>query len=197
MGKQTRPRLKKSGDNYINKFGVEITEAEKRKLESLVVNSNRKRDKLLNKFENTERYVMGKPTGETWGKFKDRASKNFKADWEENFLTSKKSKSLHQFKNRESFEYYLHNLEYSLGKDYATKKVADYKENYIKSLKTGLGIHSNHKLIQKINNMSDDDFLLMTMYDESVNITSTYSRDDKSRKITRINTAIDNMEYGG
>ena len=177
-----------------NASGVVITPEEQKELKRLVNKANRRRVEFENDLNSRPRYVQGVPTGETLGEHKNKVMGKFATDFEETFEIKKKSTNLNQFATRRGFNAYLDNLRNLDDKKYITKKGEMYKDNYIQSMKRGLHLHGNSKLIQKIKKMDTQEFLNIASQDEGMTIRYSYSPKDKDQKIATIEKILTNYE---
>jgi hypothetical protein len=174
----------------VNMFGVEFSEAEKKRLESLVNSSNRGIRNKERKDAITLHKVAGVATGETVKQFKDRI-KNTVVPREKPFAEVTKSKSLHQFKTRESYESYIRNLERVTDRGFRTRKTNIYKDNYVESLKQAYGDNDRtQKIIKEVYKMSNKKFNSLSREDEVISINFNYTSEANSENLSKIETVF-------
>lgn len=183
--------LERVGDNLKNKFGVEFTGDDKKRLESLVNSANRKRNRLIKQEGELDRYIMGKPTGK---KLKDyqRTGDNRMMGLESDFVIVKKSKSLQRFESREEFDNYIKNLERVTDRNYVKKRATTYKENYIKALQNEFG-SSADDIAKKVNDMSLEDYMRYAAMDEQLEIGFIYEP-NKKLALNKIRSSFKGIE---
>ena len=131
--KPGRKNLKKTeAGNLLNEHGVEFTPAERKALESAVNRANRKRMKMIQEEGSLPRLVNGQPTGESVSQLQLMGKQS-------DFIISRKSKSLQQFKSKEDYERYMKNLEYVNSPTYIDDRLRLYKRNHMRALKNVFG----------------------------------------------------------
>ena len=179
------PNLKRSPDGgYINKHGVKFTEAEKKRLESLVTRVNQKRKKQLEEASNLPRMVGGKDTGETM-------RVKYALGDEPDFILSKRVKGLQRYERKSDFNRYIKNLETVLNPKYELERKRLYKRNYYKAMVREFGDPEEFKdITNKIRRMNPDKFIKMVNSEESMEISFIYSPPDKQAKLNEIRGAL-------
>lgn len=181
--KKGTPNLKKTdAGNLLNKYGVEFTPAEKKALESAVNTNNRKRMKMLEKEGNLPRLVGGQDSG-------DKVRSLQLMGKESDFILSRKSKSLHQFKTREQYERYMDNLKRVNSPDYIHERVKLYKRNHMKALENVFGDDAKD-VIMKIRMMKPKDYMQLIQSDEDLEVSYIYDPATASGKLNSIRTAL-------
>ena len=125
--------LKKVEGGFVNQYGVMITVAEKKALESAVNSANRKRRRLLE--QNSPIFLRdekGRETENTVGQLQGIGK-------ESDFILAPKTKSLQRFRSKEQFENYLSNLKHVNERGYIDEKTETYRENYFTALDRAFG----------------------------------------------------------
>jgi hypothetical protein len=178
-----RKNLKKVGDGYINQEGVRFTEQEKKRLESLVNSTNRKR-KIMEQIEaSLPRYIGGVDTHTKLGSKEERMGK------ESDFILAKKTKSLQRFKSKKEYDLYIKQLERVNDPAYLEKRVKQYQKNYIKALRKTFGAGAK-EAVKAIKNMDWQTYMKTVQQDENLEISYVYDPKTRSWKLELINTAL-------
>ena len=168
-----RPRLKRSDTGgYINKHGIEISDAEKRRLESLVNSINRKRRKQL-EFERSTKEGEGLQN----------------IGHESDIILAKRSKSVHQFRSREAFENRIRTLERVNEKSYIDARVELYRKNYLTALDNAFGNEANDIKLM-IRTMSAKQYMEKVQGNEDLEFGYIYGPDDIQVKLNQIRKAL-------
>ena len=168
--------------NVKNQFGVEFTPADKKKLESAVNRSSRKRMKMLREEGNLPRLVGGKDTGQ-------KVSQLQLMGKESDFIIARRSKSLQQFKSRESFEKYLSNVERTLSPDYIDDRTRMYKRNHMKALENAFDDEAKD-IIMKIRMMKPEEYRKLIASDEDLEISYIYDPSARSGKLNKMRASL-------
>lgn len=181
--KDKTPNLIKMDNGSVqNKYGVVFTPEERKALESAVNTHNKKRMKMLEDEGNLPRFKGGKDTG-------DKVSSLQLMGKESDFILSRKSKSLQQFKNREHFERYMENLRVTNSPDYLHNRIKLYKRNHMKALENVFGDDAKD-VIMKIRMMKPKDYMRLIQSDEDLEVSYIYDPSARQGKLNRIRTAL-------
>lgn len=124
--------LIRKDDTIINQYGVQISEAEARRLRSLVNSVNRKAKKMDQEFANKPLMYGNRPTGE------DRGQLKLMGD-ELDLMIRKRSASLNQFQSRKQFQSYMRSAERAAKIDYTDVRGKLYKQNLLKAIDRNYG----------------------------------------------------------
>ena len=167
-GRQSgRKNLVKVDGGYLNQHGVLFTEEQKKDLERSVNRSNYQRKKMQAEADlinprNRDLRLMGK---------------------ESDFIVSRQSKSLQQFKSMEDFEKFLDKQSKIQSGEYLADRTRLYKQNYMKAVQNELG---DAGIAMRIRMMKPEDFRkLVEEKGEDLEIGFVY---DPSTKVARRNT---------
>ena len=181
--KEKTPNLVKlDGGSVKNQHGVVFTPEERKRLESAVNTANKKRMKMLEAEGNLPRLKGGKQTGDF--------IKNLQAMGKESdFIITRKSKSLQQFKSREHFEKFMDNLARVNSPDYITARVRLYKRNHMKALENVFGDEAKD-VIMKIRMMKPDEYMKLIQSDEDLEVNYIYDPSARQGKLNRIRSAL-------
>lgn len=174
--------LKRVDGGYLNQHGVVFNEAQKKALESAVNQVNTKRKNLLEKEGNLDRTVAGKPTGQ-------KVSQLHLMGKESDFIISRKSKSLQQFKSMEAYEKYLNNLKYINSPTYIDDKTRLYKRNHMKALTNVFGDEAKD-VIMKIRMMKPEQYRELLQKDEMLEVNYVYDPSDRAAKLNQIRASL-------
>lgn len=150
-------------NNYINQYNVKFSEEEKRQLESLVNSANRKRKRMETEFDNLPVFTGGHKTGFTIGELPGFMGK------ENDFVLTKKTKSLNRFRNKTDYRHYIKSLKKVVDKNYIHKRAELYRKNDIKALRKVFGRDAKG-IIKKIKSIGPDEYMKMVASDESLQI---------------------------
>ena len=183
--KKGSKNLVKKGKKLVNKYDVEFTEKEKKKLESLVNSANRKRKKMLKDEANLPRIVGGKSTGKTLGETTGIMGK------ESDFILAPKTKSLQRFRTKKEYQKYVKNLKKVVDRGYIEKRVELYKKNHIKALKNVFGA-SAKDVVKHIKGMSNKDYMRFVQTDETMEI--GYLASDQDEQFRTMMTGLSGQE---
>lgn len=176
-----RKNLKKTGDGQLlNQHGVKFTEAEKRRLESLVNSANYRRRKMIKDASKLPRKYEGVDTGDTIGSLKLMGK-------ESDFILAKRTKSLQRFRTMDQFDEYVKRLEKVNSPNYLRERIRQYKRNYITSLNNVYGEKAKD-VAMKIRMMKPDEYMKLVESDESLEISYNYPEDQS--KLNRIRAAL-------
>lgn len=124
--------LIRKDDTIINQYGVQISEAEARRLRSLVNSVNRKARKMEQEFANKPLMYGNRPTGE------DRGQLKLMGD-ELDLMIRKRSASLNQFQSRKQLHAYMRSAERAAKIDYTDVRGKLYKQNLLKAIDRNYG----------------------------------------------------------
>jgi hypothetical protein len=176
--KGSKNLIKLNGD-LVNQHGVVFTEAEKKALEYKVNSAMAKRRRILKDKNSAVRTILGVPQDYTVGQ-----------DFDSNdFMMSKKSKSLNKFKTRQAYEIYMNNLERITKKDYIDKKLQTYKNNFETAIKKTFGSDGN-KAIKQLQKMSLSDFTNLVNSEMYARIQYIYSKEEYQVSLEVLNTIL-------
>ena len=120
--------LIRKDDTIINQYGVQISEAEARRLRSLVNSVNRKAKKMEQEFSNNG----NRPTGE------DRGQLKLMGD-ELDLMIRRRSASLNQFTSRKQLLAYMRSAGRAAKIDYTDVRGKLYKQNLLKAIDRNYG----------------------------------------------------------
>lgn len=174
--------VKLDSGNLLNQHGIEFTQADKKRLESLVNSANRKRMNMLEYEGSLPRFVGGRPTGEL---VKNRQAMGGESD----FILARKTKSLQRFKTREQYESYIKNLERVMSPTYIDDRTRLYKQNHITALYHAFGDDAKD-VAMKIQMMKPAEYRELLASDEDLEISFIYDPSDRSAKLNRIRAAM-------
>lgn len=124
--------LIRKDDTIINQYGVQISEAEARRLRSLVNSVNRKAKKMEQEFANKPLMYGNRPTGE------DRGQLKLMGD-EMDLMIRRRSASLNQFQSRRQLQAYMRSAERAAKIDYTNVRGKLYKQNLLKAIDRNYG----------------------------------------------------------
>lgn len=183
-GSKTLKKL--DNGNVMNQHGVEFSQADKKKLESLANRANRKRMQLLEAEAKLPRKKDGKPTGQTVGQLQAMGK-------ESDFILSRKSKSLQRFRSREDFEYYIANLERVNSPEYLEERTRLYKKNHMTALKNVFGDEAKD-VIMKIRMMKPEKYRELLQQEEDLEVSYIYDPSARTGKLNKIRRALNMKE---
>ena len=170
--------VKLDNGNVQNQHGIVFTPQQKTALESAVNRVNRKRVKMLEMEGQLPRLVAGKPTGQTVQTLQLMGK-------ESDFIISRKSKSLQQFKSEKQYEKYMRNLERVLSDDYVLDRVKLYKRNHIAALENVFGDDAKD-VMMKIRMMKPKDYMKLIQSDETLEVSYIYDPSAREGKLNQI-----------
>lgn len=124
--------LIRKDDTIINQYGVQISEAEARRIRSLVNSVNRKAKKMEQEFANKPLMYGNRPTGE------DRGQLKLMGD-ELDLMIRRRSASLNQFQSRKQLQAYMRSAERAAKIDYRDVRGKLYKQNLLKAIDRNYG----------------------------------------------------------
>lgn len=170
--------VKLPGGAVQNQYGVDFTENEKKALERAVNKANRTRKKMIAE-------LGGLPTssGGTVGQLLLMGKEN-------DFIISRKSKSLQQFKSRESFESYIKNLERVNSPTYLDDRARLYKRNLSQAIKNAYGYEDSKDILMKIRTMKPREFMKLVATDETLEISYMYNPNGDDEKLNEIRDSL-------
>lgn len=181
--KEKTPNLTKlDGGAIKNMHGVVFTPEERKRLESAVNTANRKRVKMLEAEGSLPRKKGGKETGDMVRSLQSMGK-------ESDFIITRKSKSLQQFKSREHYERYMENLARVNSPDYVSARVRMYKKNHMKALENVFGDDAKD-VIMKIRMMKPEDYMKLIQSDEDLEVSYIYDPSARNGKLNRIRKAL-------
>lgn len=181
--KKGRKNLTKLEDGSLrNQHGVVFTDADKRKLESAVNQANRKRMKMIKEEGELPRLVGGKDTGQKVAQLQLMGK-------ESDFIISRKSKSLQQFKTRDQYERYMRNLSKVNSPDYVDERTRAYKRNHMQALENAFGDDAKD-VIMKIRMMTPEKYREMIQKDEFLEVSYIYDPSARSGKLNQIRASL-------
>lgn len=186
--KRTRkgvPNLKRGADGLLtNQYGVTFTNAERKRLESLVNSVNRKRKRQMEKARVTPWTVAGRDTGMT---MEDK----MKLGDEPEFILAPRVKGLQRFKSKDQFSDYLDNLQKAMSPEYELQRMRLYKSNYLKALRENVGSWEDHKdVYMKIQMMKPQEFIKLVNQDEALEISFAYDPSDIQGRLNQMRGAL-------
>lgn len=178
-----RKNLKRDeAGNLINTHGIQFTEAEKKLLEREVNKANKRRMKMLEEEGQLPRKSGGKDTGDTVRSLQLMGK-------ESDFIISRKSKSLQQFKTKEQFERYLENLKIVNSPTYLDDRTRLYKRNHMQALENVFGDDAKD-VMMKIRMMKPEEYRKMLQSDEMLEINYIYDPSARSGKLNQIRQSL-------
>lgn len=151
-----------------NKHGVTFTDEQKKALERAVNRSNYQRKKMQAEADklnpqNSQLRLMGK---------------------ESDFIISRQSKSLQQFKSMADYEKYMDKQARIQSGEYLDEKTREYKRNYIKAVREQL---EDEGIAMRIRMMKPEDFRkLVETKGDDMEISYVYDPSAKKVRIDRI-----------
>lgn len=178
-----RKNLKKlDTGNLLNQHGVVFTPEEKKALERAANTANRKRMRMLEEEAQLPRKVGGKETGDTVRSLQLMGK-------ESDFIISRKSKSLQQFKTREEYDKYMKNLARVNSPDYVDMRTRLYKRNHMTALENVFGDDAKD-VMMKIRMMKPEDYRKLLQSDEFMEINYIYDPSARSAKLNKIRLSL-------
>lgn len=168
-----KKNLKRVDGGYQNKYGVTFTEQQKKDLERSVNRSNYQRKKMIAEADalnprNAQLRTMGK---------------------ESDFIISRQSKSLQQFKSMEDYERYMDKQSRIQSGEYLEDATRLYKRNYMKALDNVFGKEANG-IKMKIRMMKPEDYRKLVESNEDLEIGYLYDPDDLDAKRAQIRKCL-------
>ena len=137
--------------------GEKITRKELKAFRSAVVSSNRKRKRLIEQ--------LPKEAKENYQIF------GVESDW----ILRKKSTSITRFQNKKQFNLYLRQLRKTTKRDYVSKLVEIYRNNFIRAIYNTFNASADvNELINFINGLSTKDLEKLSLSEELSNIGYVY-----------------------
>ena len=179
-GKKNLTKLENG--NVLNQHGVEFTQADKKKLESLVNRANAKRKRMIKEEGALPRKVGGQPTGQTVSTLQQMGK-------ESDFIISRKTKSMQRFTSREDYEKYITYLERVNTPEYIDIRTREYKRNHMAALRNVFGSDADD-VVMKIRMMKPEDYRKMIQSDEEMEIGYVYSHEDRAGKLNQIRASM-------
>ena len=167
------PNLKKTATGYINQYGVEFTQEQKKTLERAVNRSNYRRNKMLNEYDTLNSKNAGL---RQLGK-------------EPDFIISKQGKSLQQFKSMEDYEKFLDKQARIQSGEYLDDMTRLYKRNHMKALENVFGDEAKD-VIMKIRMMPPEQYREMIDKDEFLEVSYVYDPSARTGKLNQIRASM-------
>lgn len=148
-----RKNLTKTELGYLNQYGVQFTEEQKRALERAVDRSNYRRKKMIAEVDKVDQNanqlrLMGK---------------------ESDFIISRQSKSLQRFKSMEDFERFMDKQDRIQSGEYLADRARMYKQNFSKALLETYGDEAKD-IVMKVRMMKPEEYIKMVAEDEVLEI---------------------------
>lgn len=185
--KKGSKNIVREGDFLVNQHDIKFTDAEKRKLESLVNSANRKRRRMLQAEGGLERFVAGRATGQSIAESTGRMGK------ESDFVLAKKTKSLNRFRSKKDYDRYIANLEKVVKRDYVKARVEQYRDNWAKAIESVYGDDAK-ELIERVETMTVNEYIKAVQEDEILEINEVYiPTNEKGKQFNKIEKAIDRV----
>lgn len=168
-----RKNLVRTEGGYKNQHGVTFTEEQKKALERAVNRSNYQRKKMQAEVDalnpqNQQLRLMGK---------------------ESDFIITRQSKSLQQFKSMEDFEKFMDKQERIRSGEYLEDRTRAYKRNYMKALDNAFGEDAKD-IKMKVRMMKPEQFREMVEKDELAEIGYIYDPQAAAGKMNQIRSAF-------
>lgn len=161
--------VKRSGDFYVNKYGVQIPVQEVEQFRKNVEAINKRAQRQLKKFGQLEREIDNRKTGQ-------KITQLIAMGYEPEMLYAKRSANLNQFQSKEQFSKRLKSTQQALKPTYIDERVREYKRNYTKALIETYGEEAK-PLVNKIRSMKRDEFMRKTIVNpDQLSIRSIYSQ---------------------
>lgn len=181
--------IKREGEFLVNQHDIKFTDAEKRKLESLVNSANRKRRRILKAEGDLERFVAGRATGQSIAESVGRMGK------ESDFVLAKKTKSLNRFRTKKDYDRYIANLERVVKRDYISERVKQYRDNWAKSIESVYGEDKEaQELIKRIETLDVKEYIKAVQEDEALEISEVYMpTNEKDKQFKKIKKAVERV----
>ena len=166
--------LIRTDGGYTNQHGVTFSEEQKKALERAVNRSNYQRKKMLAEAEalnphKTQLRLMEKE--------------------ESDFIISRQSKSLQQFKSMEAFERFMDKQERIRTGEYLDDATRLYKSNYMQALENAFGDEAKG-IKMKIRMMKPEEYRKMVENDEFLEIGYLYEPDAVEGKLSQIRRSL-------
>lgn len=168
--------------SFINQHNITFTPEEKKALERAVDRSNYRRKKMLSEEAELPRLSGGKPTGEKVAQLQLMGK-------ESDFIISRQSKSLNQFRSKEDFYSFLDKQEKIRSGEYLSDRVKLYKRNHQRALENVFGDDAKD-VIMKIRMMKQKDYMQLIQKDEDLEINYIYDPSERAAKLNRIRAAL-------
>ena len=171
--KPGRKNLQRVDGGYLNQHGLTFTEEQKKALERAVDRSNYQRKKMLAEADelnprNSQLRLMGK---------------------ESDFIISRQSKSLQQFKSMEDYEKFMTKQDRIRSGEYLDDATRLYKRNYMKALDNAFGEDAKD-IKMKVRMMKPEEFRKMVEADELAEIGYIYDPSARAGKLNQIRSAF-------
>lgn len=180
--KRGSPNLVKVEGGYKNQHGVVFTQAEKKQLERSVDRSNYYRKKQLEREGDLERLKLGKKTGQ-------KVSQLHLMGKESDFIISRQSRSLQNFKSKSDFEKFIDKQARIQSGEYLDDMTRLYKRNHMESLRNVFGDDAKD-VIMKIRMMKPEEYRKMIQQEEFMEINYIYDPSAARGKLNTIRQAL-------
>lgn len=177
-----RKNLTKTDTGYINQHGVEFSIEDRKSLERAVNRANNKRVRMLEEEGNLPRLVGGKETGDTVRSLQLMGK-------ESDFIISRRSKSLQQFKSREDYDRYMKNLDIVNSPEYLDERTRMYKRNHIKAIENVFGDEADD-VKMKIRMMKPEEYRKLLQSDEMLEVSYVYDPSARTGKLNQIRASL-------
>lgn len=174
--------LTKTAGGYVNQHGVSFTAEQKKALEKAVDKSNYRRKKMLEAEGQLDRLSGGQPTGQKVAQLQLMGK-------ESDFIITRQSKSLQQFKSMEDFEKFMGKQERIASGEYLEEKTRAYKRNHMAALKNVFG-DSAKDVIMKIRMMKPEDYRRLIQSEENLEVSYIYDPSTMGAKLNQIRTSL-------
>ena len=156
------PSYTYEGPAIINDKGLRVTLEDRDRLNALTEAANKKREEMMETLYPLPRKLEGEDVGGTVGDLHGMGR-------ETDFVLAPKTKTIHDFDNKEQFERYLHRLEVINDPDYIPNRIRLYKRNFNKALLKAYGPQAMD-IAMKIRMMKPEEYMKMVEADESLQI---------------------------
>ena len=168
-----RKNLKRVDGGFVNQHGVRFTEEQRRELERAVDRSNYRRKKMQAEADklnpnNSQLRLMGK---------------------ESDFILSRQSKSMQQFKSMEDYEKFMDKQARIQSGEHLDDMTRLYKRNYMKALDNVFGDDAAG-VKMKVRMMKPEEFRRMVEGDELLEIGYIYDPIARAGKLNQIRSSL-------
>lgn len=168
-----RKNLKRVDGGYKNQHGLVFTEQQKKDLEKAVNKSNYRRKKMQAEVDklnpnNPQLRLMGK---------------------ESDFILSRQSKSLQQFKTMDDYDKFMEKQKRIETGEYLDDATRLYKRNHMEALKNVFGDNAKD-VIMKIRMMKPEDYRKMVESDELMEIGYVYDPSQAEGKLNQMRASL-------
>ena len=167
------PNLKRVAGGFQNQYGVVFTEDQKKALERAVNKSNYQHKRMQ----------------ENYAAISDRNKQLQTMGRESDFIISRQSKSLQQFKTMEEYDQYLDKQFRIHSGEYLDEKTRLYKRNHIKALENVFGDEAKD-VVMKIRMMKPEEYRRMIDRDEFTEVGFVYDPAAREGKLNQIRLSL-------